>query len=383
MIYLDNAATTLIKPTEVKKAMLEAMDVCGNAGRGGHDGARKATEIIFEAREKAAKLFGAESAEQVVFTQNATHALNIAIKGIAEAGECVISGYEHNSVVRPLSALSGKGVRVSAAKSRLFDSEGMVKDFRNKISKNTKLCVCTHVSNVFGYILPIKEIDEICFSKGIPLIIDASQSAGTIPVKLYNFRAVECICAPGHKGLYGPQGTGVLVCRNGKELKTLIEGGTGSNSENISQPEFLPDRFEAGTQNLPGIAGLSAGLDYVNSRGENEILKHEQYLVDYIAKEFRKIPEIYPFISRDKSLQAGVVSFLIKGMNSERAAELLSEEKIAVRSGKHCSPLAHNTVGTKNGTIRVSVSDFTTEKDVIGFISALKKIIRKKLFKNL
>ncbi len=379
MIYLDNAATTLIKPPEVKKAMIDALNLCGNAGRGGHEGSRNATDIMFKARELAADIFGAKSIEQVVFTQNATHALNIAIKGIAAEGECVISGYEHNSVVRPLAALSEKGVRTSVAKGRLFDSEGMIKAFREKISKNTKFCVCTHVSNVFGYILPIKEIDEICFKKGIPLIIDASQSAGVISVKLYNFRAVECICAPGHKGLYGPQGTGILICRNGERLKTLIEGGTGSNSENIRQPDFLPDRFESGTQNLPGIGGLSAGLEYVKTRGENEILKHERHLVDCIIKELGKIPEIYFFMSKEKSLQTGVVSFIISGMNSELAAELLAEKKIAVRSGKHCSPLAHNTVGTKSGTIRVSVCDFTTEKDIGDFAFLLKNLIRKKL----
>ncbi|MBE6911661.1 MAG: aminotransferase class V-fold PLP-dependent enzyme [Ruminococcaceae bacterium] len=383
MIYLDNAATTLIKPPEVKKAMTEALDICGNAGRGGHEGAQKAAEIIFEARVKAADVFGTESAEQVVFTQNATHALNIAIKGIAVPGECVISGYEHNSVVRPLATLSEKGVKISVAKSRLFDSDGMVRDFRRKISKDTKFCVCTHVSNVFGYILPIKEIDEICFNKGIPLIIDASQSAGVLPVKLNNLRAVECICAPGHKGLYGPQGTGILICRNGEKLKTLIEGGTGSNSEDMRQPEFLPDRLEAGTQNLPGIAGLSAGLEYIRRRGEDKILVHERKLVDFIVSELVKIPQVKVFCSREKNLQTGVVSFVVKGLGSEKTAEFLAEEGIAVRSGKHCAPLAHGTVGTSGGTVRVSVCDFTKENDVFMLVFSLKKIIREKLLKNM
>lgn len=379
MIYLDNAATTLIKPSEVKKAVMEAFEVCGNAGRGGHINARYADEVVFRAREKASELFGAESAEQIVFTHNATHALNIAIKGMAEQGKCVISGYEHNSVVRPLVALESKGVETIVAGGRLFDSEGIIKAFENKITSGTKFCVCTHISNVFGYILPIKEIDEMCFRKGVPLIIDASQSAGVIPVKLSDLRATVCVCAPGHKALYGPQGTGILVCRKGIKLKTLIEGGTGSNSENVRQPEFLPDRFESGTQNLPGIAGLSAGIDYVQKRTEREILAYECGLIDYIGRELLKINEIYPFFSEDKSIRSGVISFTVKGVSPDKIAELLSDEKIAVRSGKHCAPLAHKTVGTKYGTVRVSVCDFTTSEDVEMFVFCLKKLVRKKL----
>ena len=377
MIYLDNAATTLIKPPEVKQAVTEAFDVCGNAGRGGYKEARVASDLVFEAREKAAELFGAENAEQIVFTHNATYAINMAIKGIAEKGKCVISGYEHNSVVRPLMTFSG--LETVIARGKLFDGEELISSFKKKITADVKFCVCTHVSNVFGYILPIKEIDEVCFKKGIPLIIDASQSAGVIPVKLSDLRATECICAPGHKSLYGPQGTGILVCRNGGNLKTLIEGGTGSNSEDIRQPEFLPDRFEAGTLNLPGIAGLAAGIGYIQKRGERSILKKERGLIDYIGMELMKIKDVYPFFSKERSLQSGVLSFVVKGRSSDEIAALLSEAGVAVRSGKHCAPLAHQTVGTKDGTVRVSVSDFTTEKDAEMFVLILKKLMRKKL----
>lgn len=379
MIYLDNAATTLIKPPEVKKAVIEAFDICGNAGRGGYEGARKASETVFEARVKAAELFGVEDAEKIVFTQNATHALNIAIKGLAKPGECVVSGYEHNSVVRPLMSLSSNGVKVTVASGRLFDCEGVVREFAKKITPDTKLCVCTHVSNVFGFILPIKEIDYLCFKKGIPLIVDASQSAGVIPVKLCDLRATECICAPGHKGLYGPQGTGILVCKNGENIRTLLEGGTGSNSENMNQPEFLPDRFESGTQNIPGIAGLSEGISYVEKRGVKNIFNHEKKMMNRLIAGFSKIPEIYQFAASDRSLQSGVLSFVVKGVDSEKIAELLDEEKIAVRSGKHCAPIAHRTVGTENGTIRVSASDFTDESDIDALVFSMKKIMRKVL----
>lgn len=375
MIYLDNAATTLQKPVAVRNAMLKAFDTCANAGRGGYEGAMAAAEYVYTARERAANLFGMQKPEEIVFTHNATHALNIAIKGLASRGNCVISGYEHNSVLRPVFSLKNFGVNYTVARGRLFDREDMIQKFKKAIRRNTKFAVCTHMSNVFGYILPIKEIDELCYKKGIPLIIDAAQSAGSVSIKMAELRATVCICAPGHKGLYGPQGTGILACRNGEKLKTFVEGGTGSVSAEIRQPDFMPDRFESGTQNIPGIAGLSEGIFYVLENSAERILDYERKLIRYIANELIKIPQIRVYAAKDSLLQGGVLSFAADNISAEEMALLLSDSDIAVRSGMHCSPLAHETVGTARGTVRVSVSSFTTENDAELFVEAIRRIV--------
>ena len=376
MTYLDNAATTFVKPPEVYKAVDDALRTCGNSSRGGAETTLRADNVIFGARERVCELFGAESPEQVVFTHNATYALNIAIKGVIRRGNCVISGYEHNSVVRPIESMRKYGVTVSVARGKLFDREDFIKSFRNSIKKDTVCAVCTHVSNVFGYILPIAEVDRICFEKGIPLIIDASQSAGSIEIRLDKLKAAVCICAPGHKGLYGPQGTGVLVCREGEKLNTFIEGGTGSASSEMQQPTFMPDRLESGTHNTPGIAGLSAGVFYVLEKGCDAILEHEQRLILQAVSLLEKNDDLKLFYTKEKGLQGGVLSFISKSRSPDEIAHELSKREIAVRSGLHCSPLAHSTAGTTNGTTRVSVSDFTTERDVERLASALRSILR-------
>ena len=376
MIYLDNAATTLQKPESVKTAIINALDVCGNSGRGGYRDAMNAADIIYSTRGKVADLFGVNEPEKIIFTHNATHALNIAIKGIASNGHCVISGYEHNSVLRPIEKMAAEGtLTYSVARGALFDPESIIKSFLKEIRRETNFCVFTHVSNVFGYILPIYEVDRICFMKGIPLIIDASQSAGSVSLDMSTLRATVCICAPGHKGLYGPQGTGVLVCRNGEKLNTLTEGGTGSLSSEKQQPDFLPDRHESGTLNAHGIAGLSAGIDYINSRGVGRIFNYERSLIRYVAMELSKMRGIKVFCSADKNLQSGVLSFVSENKSNEQIAGTLSNFDIAVRSGLHCSPLAHESAHTKYGTVRISVSDFTTESDVEGFVSTMSEIV--------
>lgn len=373
MIYLDNAATTLKKPKGVLDAYLAAYQTCTSVGRGGYESSMNAAEIVYAAREKAAELFGASAPEQVVFTSNATHALNVAIKGVAKRGNCVISGYEHNSVVRPINAYDGLECRIASGK--LFCPEMIVRSFERLIDKDTVFAVCTHMSNVFGYILPVERIDEICYKKGIPLIIDASQSAGSIPIKLSRLRSCVCICMPGHKGLYGPQGTGILVCREGEKLKTVIEGGTGSVSKDITQPDFMPDRLECGTHNVPGIAGLSAGLSYISERGERSVMRKERRLMQEMIKNLRKMNGIKVFASNDVLQQGGVLSFVSDTMSPELIANSLNDEKIAVRSGFHCSPIAHENVGTTEGTVRVSVSDFTEENEVFFFLDKLSGIL--------
>ncbi len=378
MIYLDNAATTLKKPKAVKRAMMKAFDLASNAGRGGYDGANIAGEYIFTAREKAAELFGVEDCSNVIFSYNATHALNMAIKGIARKNtHCVVSGYEHNSVTRPVTALAKDGVTYSVARGKLFCPQEIIENFEASIEKKTGFAVCTHVSNAFGYILPVFEIDELCFKHGIPLIIDASQSAGNIDIKMNRLKATVCICAPGHKGLYGPQGTGVLICRDGRELATIIEGGTGSMSNETEQPNELPDKLESGTMNVPAIAGISEGISYVLKRKPENIFEHEQMIIEYLVSELRKMQGIKLFVSEEKSLQSGVLSFSVDGVSPERISELLNSRKIAVRSGKHCAALAHETVGTELGTVRVSVSDFTLKNEVEFFIKAMFDIVKK------
>lgn len=281
MIYLDSAATTFQKPLSVSYAMQRAMRTMSSPGRGGYAAARAAEETAFRCRSLAAELFGVPSPEQVVFTSNATHALNIAIRSLVpEGGRVAVSGYEHNAVTRPLHAL---GARIKVAASPLFDRAALLRAFENSISPELDAVVCTHVSNVFGFVLPIEEIAALCRAEGVPLIVDASQSAGILPFELDTLGAAF-IAMPGHKGLYGPQGTGLLLCAH--DAAPLLYGGTGSASLEQTMPDFLPDRLEAGTHNMPGIAGLEAGLRFVRERRER-IERHERALIARAAAALR------------------------------------------------------------------------------------------------
>ncbi|MEG2857831.1 MAG: aminotransferase class V-fold PLP-dependent enzyme, partial [Clostridia bacterium] len=309
-----------------------------------------------------------ENPEQVVFTLNATHALNIAINALVkDGGHCVTSGYEHNSVMRPLTA---RGAKISVARSALFDAKDTLRAFDDAIRTDTCCVVCTHVSNVFGYIMPIHEIDALCAKRGVPLIIDASQSAGVLPVRMCDFASVKFICLPGHKSLYGPQGTGLLICRDG-EYKTLMQGGTGSESKSMSQPEFLPDRFESGTQNVHGIAGLSAGISFVLKKRARIYMK-ERKLLRAARKELAAIPGITIYAGAE---QTGVLSCTVIGCSSDFVAQVLGMRGISVRGGLPCSPRAHESAGTAGGTVRVSFSYFNKKSDVRRLVGALGKII--------
>jgi len=376
MIYLDNAATTLQKPAEVEAAVIVAMQSCANAGRGGHSAAMKAAEKLFDCREAAAELFGLDNPERVVFTFNTTHGLNIAIKGIMQgAGHCVISSFEHNSVTRPLKAMEKNGVSFTIANSPLFNPEKTVKAIEKALRSDTKCIVCTHVSNVFGYRLPIEEIDALAYSKGIPIILDAAQSAGCVDIKMNRFKAVKCICMPGHKGLYGPQGTGLLLVEPDSALPSFMEGGTGSLSGDFNQPDFWPDRHESGTQNIHGIAGLCEGIKYIMRVGVDKIREHEQMLISKAKEHLMDVPGITLYSTDEKDLQTGVLSFNVEGKSSEVIAAMLGELEIAVRGGFHCSPLAHKSAGTLYGTVRMSVSWFNDEDDIYRFVCALKEIL--------
>lgn len=370
--YLDSAATTLQKPASVRRAMRSALERMASPGRGGHKAAMLAADTAFACREAAAQLFHVESSDNVIFTLNATHALNIAIKSVVKPGDTVIvSGYEHNAVTRPLAAL---GCRVKVARGPLFEPKKTLEAFERLITDEVTCVICTHVSNVFGFILPVKDIAQLCKSRGVPMILDASQSAGTLPVHMDE---LGCAFAamPGHKGLYGPQGTGLLLCRGEQETQTLLEGGTGSLSARQEMPDFLPDRLEAGTHNVPGIAGLLEGLRYVMRRGEDRILQAEQKLTALAIEGLSDVSGVELYSARNKAVQAGVLSFNLKDRDCEEIGDRLGQHNIAVRAGLHCAPYAHESAGTREtGTIRASFSDFNTPADVRRLVKEVSRL---------
>jgi len=352
MIYLDNGATTLHKPASVIRAVAGAISRCANPGRGGYPAAMAAADAVYRCRETAAKMFDCQP-EQVAFTSNCTHGLNIAISTLVQPGDSVvISGFEHNAVVRPLHAL---GARVTVAGRRLFDWDDTLTEFKKAIKNGAKTAVFTHVSNVFGYILPVEELAKLCRENGVRFIVDAAQSAGSLPVSLGKWGA-DFIAMPGHKGLLGPQGTGILLC--GSQPEPLLYGGTGSASRDKDMPDFLPDRVEAGTLNVPGIAGMT----FLQQIGISNVLRWEQNQAKRCAEGLKNLG--YRVFSG--SHQAGTVSF-VPQYDCEEAAQKLAKEGIAVRAGLHCAPLAHESAGTlESGTVRVSfghdASDFQREK---------------------
>jgi len=373
MIYFDSAATTFQKPAEVASAMTEALHTMSSPGRGGYEAAMRAADVVFACREEISRLFGLRDPGRVVFTVNATHGLNIAIKSLVpRGGRVVISGYEHNAVTRPLYGL---GARIEVARAPLFRPEEAVAAFDRLIRPGIDAVICTHVSNVFGSVHPVEAIAAICREQGVPFIIDASQSAGILPLHMESLGAAF-VAMPGHKGLYGPQGTGVLLCGEGISAATLLEGGTGSLSLQQTMPEFLPDRLEAGTHNVPGIAGLLTGVRYVLERGVEEICEKERLLACVAAEGLRSIPGIQIFASDGLSGQVGVLSFRSEEKDSEEIAEALGRSGIAVRGGLHCAPLAHKSGGTlDSGTVRLSFSDFNTEVEVEEFLKVMCRVL--------
>lgn len=370
MIYLDSAATTFQKPASVAAAIWEALASMSSPGRGGYSAAEQAANTAFQCRWELAELFGLSNPEQVVFTLNATHALNIAIKSLVPPrGKAVISGYEHNAVTRPLEAL---GANVSVAAAPLFSPEAVTEAFSRLIGPDTDAVICNHVSNVFGFIQPVEEVAALCRSRGVPFLIDASQSAGVLPLNM-NALGAAFIAMPGHKGLYGPQGTGVLLCGEGVPTRPLLEGGTGSQSIQQRMPDFLPDRLEAGTPNMPGIAGLLAGVRYVRRGGLDKILDHERHLTQMAIQGLGALPKLRLYAAPDLRTQTGVLSLTVDGLDVEAAGAALAERGIAVRTGLHCAPCAHRTAGTlETGTVRISFSDFNTPEEVARLIRAVR-----------
>ena len=364
MIYLDNGATSFHKPSAVLSAVNRAMHTCANPGRGGYPAAMNAARQVYCCRETAARLFSCQP-EQVCFTSNCTHGLNVAISTLVQPGDrVVISGFEHNAVTRPLHAL---GAKLTVAGRRLFDPADTLDAWEKALKTGPKAAVFTHVSNVFGYILPVEEMAALCRQYGVPFVVDAAQSAGMLPIRFAELGA-DFIAMPGHKGLLGPQGTGILLC--GRLPKPLLSGGTGSNSMDAQMPGFLPDRAEAGTVNVPGIAGLDAGMRYVNKLGLDRIFLREQTQAKICAQELRELG----FCVFSGAHQSGTLSFL-PGMDCEEAAGRLAQMGIAVRAGLHCAPLAHESAGTlETGTLRLSFGHDADLHQSRTFLQAVKKL---------
>ncbi len=344
MTYLDNGATSFHKPQTVYRAVRCAMENCANPGRGGYTAAMTAAKTVLRCRQQAAELFSCQP-EQVVMTSNCTHGLNIAINTLVKPGaRVVISGFEHNAVTRPLHA---RGAKITVAGRKLFDWEDTLNSFENALRRGADAAVFTHVSNVFGYILPVEELAGLCKQYGVPFVLDAAQSAGSLPISMEALGA-EFIAMPGHKGLLGPQGTGILLC--GREPASLLQGGTGSLSMSQQMPDFLPDMAEAGTLNVPGIAGLSSGIAYIRQQGIEKIFARERQEALHCGRQLQRLG-VQVFVGDH---QSGTVSF-VPDRDCEEVAGYLGEKGIAVRAGLHCAPLAHESAGTlKSGTVRVS-----------------------------
>ena len=367
MIYLDNGATSFYKPAAVYRAVTEAMHNCANPGRGGYKAAMEASRRLYACREEASALFDCDP-EQVVLTFNCTHGLNLAIHSLIRPGaRVVVSGFEHNAVIRPLHAL---GARVTVAGRKLFRREDTLREFREALDRGQDAAVFTHVSNVFGYILPVEEMAKLCRDRGIPFIVDAAQSAGVLDVKLRALGA-DFIAMPGHKGLMGPQGTGLLLCA--KDAQPLLYGGTGTASLSREMPPDLPERLEAGTVNVPGVAGLTEGLRYLRREGVGSVYRQEHRQLRRCVSGLEALG-FRVFSGED---QGATVSFLPQ-LDCEETAALLAREGIAVRAGLHCAPMAHESAGTLDtGTVRVSFGYGATDAQTDRFLRAASKIPRK------
>ena len=377
MIYFDNGATSFPKPKRVAMAVGEAFTRYGaNPGRSSHAMSMEAAVKVFEARENIAGLFGLQSPEEVVFTTNCTHAVNLAIKGAVRAGDhVIISDLEHNAVSRPIHTLAARGMITYSIAQTFTDPQQTVASFASLIRPNTRLIACTHASNAFGTILPIEEIGRLCRDRDVLLLVDAAQSAGVLDI---NPRAwgIDFLCIAGHKSLYGPSGTGLLITPLGSFLDTVIEGGTGSFSDSLEQPADMPDRLESGTANTMGILGLGAGVSFVRENTCKAIYIHEMKLAAEIFSQLKAMPSIILYAPDfGFGTHVPVVSFNIAGKPSEETTALLSDMGFALRGGLHCAPLAHNKMGTmETGAARISVGAFNTLEQALGLCEAIRRI---------
>ena len=359
MIYFDNAATTYPKPRVVREAMARALVEFGaNPGRSGHAMSMRTADRIYRCRERAAAMFGLREPENVVFTLNCTHAINMVLHGVLNRGDHVVtSDLEHNAVMRPLFKLAADGV-ISYTTAHVCEGnvETTVENFKKAIKPNTRMIVCMHASNVFGTVLPIAEIAGLCHERGLLFVVDAAQSAGVLPLDMAK-TGIDYLCMPGHKGLYGPMGTGLLLCADGEKIRPLLEGGTG---------------------NTPGIFALSAGIGFVQTIGIDEIAQHELSLIRELYDALAMTANVRLYTKRPAAgTHVPLLPFNIAGLHSEETAALLNEAGIAVRSGLHCAPCAHNAYGTsETGVVRLAPSYFTNKKEAYELIKSVRKIAK-------
>lgn len=375
MIYFDNAATSLHKPETVIKAVTEAMTSLGNASRGAHSAALGSNRMVYETRELLAELFHIDDPSRIAFTMNATESLNIAIAGIFRPEDHVITTVlEHNSVLRPLYRMEESGTEVSFLQA---DKKGNIsyEELENAIRPNTRAVICTHASNLTGNVLDLEKIGEICEKHRLLFLVDASQTAGIIPIDVRKMK-ISVLCFTGHKGLLGPQGTGGIYVAPGINIRPLIVGGSGVQSYLKTQPDEMPARLEAGTLNAHGIAGLHAALSYIIEKGVEQIYQEEHEKTDYFYRMIRNIPDIHIYGDPEAELHAPIIALNIGDYDSAQVAdELMEAYGIAIRAGAHCAPLMHQALGTqKQGAVRFSFSQFNTREELDAGIQALREL---------
>ena len=375
MIYMDNAATTMRKPEAVIEAVVNAMNSMGNAGRGAHGASLSASRVIYNTREALARFFGAESPKQIVFTNNSTESLNIAIKGLLEPGDHVITTMlEHNSVLRPIYEMQEKGVSVTIIKS---NQKGTIsyEDIENAVREDTKAIVITNASNLTGNYVDVRRVGEIAKKKGVCLIVDASQTAGVYPIHVKEMN-IDILCFTGHKSLLGPQGTGGLYVREGLTLKPLKSGGSGVQTYLKKHPEDMPTALEAGTLNGHGIAGLGAAIAYLEKEGIDTIREKELQHMWHFYNGIKDIPGVKVYGDFDTEIRCPVVTLNIGEYDSSEVSdELLMTYDISTRPGALCAPLMHEALGTvEQGAVRFSFSHYNTYEEVETAIAAIKEL---------
>ena len=380
MIYLDNAATSWPKPPEVLKAMVDVLECAGgNPGRSGHRLSIEAARVVYDAREDIARFFNVSDPTRVVFTSNATHAINVALRGLLKPGDrVVVSSMEHNAVMRPLRSMEEQGLVIDVVPCA-SDGSLDVNDIATAVKLDTRLVVINHASNVAGTILPVAEIASIAHGAGALLLVDAAQTGGVLPIDVKAF-GIDFLAFTGHKGLQGPPGIGGLVIADHvdiSQVEPLMRGGTGSQSELEEHPKHLPDKFESGTPNIVGIAGLRAGINWIMDRGIETIRVHEKRLTGTLIEGLSNIPGVRVCGHRDPEKAVAIVSFTaMEKRVSEIGLKLDEDYGVLTRIGLHCAPAAHKTIGTfPEGTVRLAPGVFTTADDVKEAVSAIEKVV--------
>ncbi len=373
MIYLDNSATTLIKPPQVAQAVYDAINTMGNSGRGAYNSSISSSMVLYETRELIAEMFNLHYPEQVAFTLNATEALNTAINGLISYNDHIITTeLEHNSVLRPLYRLEEKGTELTIIKANDWGNINYI-DIEKAIKYNTKAIVCTHCSNLTGNVLDIAKIGESCKRHNILFILDASQSAGIFDIDMEK-QNIDVVCFTGHKSLYGPQGTGGICIKKGVNISPLKVGGSGIKTFEKTAPSSMPEHIEAGTVNSHSIAGLKAGLEFIQKTGISKIREKENMLVDLFYNSIKNIKDIKIYGDFSTKERGPIVSLNLGNYSSSSVSDELFERfEIATRSGGHCAPLMHKALGTeKQGAVRFSFSYFNTKDEVLFASKALK-----------